>query len=141
MSDRRALIDMLGRTELFHGLTKKELETIVNTSREVDHAAGKDIVHEDAEGVGFHLILSGTAVVTQGGRTLRTLGPGDSFGEIAVIDGGPRSASVQAETPLHTLSITAWMFRPLLLEHAGIAHKLLLELCRRLREAEARPLI
>ena len=139
MPDRRALTDMLGRTQLFQGLSRKELETVAMTSREVDHAAGQDVVHEDAEAVGFHLIISGSATVIQGGRKLRTLGPGDTFGEIALIDGGRRSASVHADTALHTLSIMTWHFTPLLLEHPTIAHKLLLELCRRLREAEARP--
>ena len=139
MPDRRALIEMLGRIPLFNGLSKKELESIVRSANEVDHPTGTEVAQEGTPGVGFHLILSGSATVTQRGRALRKLGPGDSFGDIALIDGGPRSATVRADTPLHTLSIVKWDFEPLLLERPAIAHKLLLELCRRLREAETRP--
>ena len=138
MADRRALLGMLGSTPLFSGLSRKELETVLRTASEVDHAAGSVVVGEGTEGVGFHLILSVSATVTLHGRVLRTLGQGDSFGDIALIDGGKRSATVTADTPLHTVSMTAWHFKPLLLENAQISYKLLLELCRRLREAEER---
>lgn len=138
MTDRRVLQGMLGATRLFGGLSRKELETVLRTAVEVDHSAGTVVVGEGREGVGFHLILTGSATVTQHGRTLRKLGPGDSFGDIALIDGGTRSATVIADEPLHTLSLTAWHFKPLLLSNADIAYKLLVELCRRLREAEER---
>ena len=141
MPDRRALIEVLGRSQLFQGLSKKELERVLRSADEVDHSVGTEVTQEGKGGVGFHLILSGSATVEQRGRTVRKLGPGDSFGDIALIDGGPRTATVRADTPLHTLSIVAWDFKPLLLEHPTIAHKLLLELCRRLREAEARPTV
>ena len=72
-------------------------------------------------------------------RRLRRLVPGDSFGDIALIDGRPRTATVRAETPLRTVSMTVWDFKPLLTEHPQISYRLLLELCRRLREAEKRP--
>lgn len=139
MTDRKTLVEMLGRVALFEGLSKKELEAVLRSSTEVDHAAGKAVVKEGHDGVGFHLILSGAATVTQRGRKLRTIGVGDSFGDIALIDGGPRSATVTADTPLHTLSVTSWDFRPLLLEHPPMALKLLLQLCGRLRDAEKRP--
>lgn len=139
MADQRTLIEMLGRVQLFQGLSRKDLIAVLRTAGEVDHAAGREVLREGAEGVGFHLILSGTATVMQRGRTLRTLGPGDSFGDIAVIDGGPRSATVRADEPLRTLSLTAWHFKAVLVEHPTIAYKLLLELCRRLRDAEKRP--
>lgn len=138
MTDRRTLVDMLGATPLFSGLSRKELETILTTAREVDHPAGRAVVAEGSEGVGFHLILAGSATVTQRDRRLRTLGPGDSFGDIALIDGGARSATVTADTPLRTLSLASWEFKPLLETNAQIAYKLLVELCRRLREAEER---
>jgi len=139
VTDRKTLVDMLGRVAFFEGLSKKELEAVVRSSSEVDHSAGKAVVQEGRDGVGFHLILSGSATVTQRGRKLRTIGVGESFGDIALIDGGPRSATVTADTPLHTLSVTSWDFRPLLYEHPQIAYKLLLQLCGRLRDAEKRP--
>ena len=138
MADQKATLDLLARVPMFQGLSRKELEQVSRASGEVRHAQGKEVTREGAEGIGFHLILEGEAVVEQGGRTLRTMGPGDSFGDIALIDGGKRTATVRATTPLRTLSIAAWDFKPVLVGNAEIAYKLLLQLCARLREAEAR---
>ena len=139
MTDKKTLVEMLGRNRLFDELTKKEIGAVVDYSTEVNHPKGQMIVIEDRSGVGFHLILDGTATVSVKGRKVRTLGPGESFGDIAVIDGGPRSASVTAETELRTLSLPPWEFKPLVLEHPKLSYKLLLKLCALLREAEKRP--
>jgi len=139
VSDKKQLADMLSRNRLFDGMTKKDIAAVINYSTEVVHAPGRLIVVEDRPGVGFHLLISGTAVVSVKGRKLRTLGPGDSFGDIAVIDGGPRSASVTAESELVTLSLAPWEFKPLVMEHPALAYKLLVKLCALLREAEKRP--
>jgi CRP/FNR family transcriptional regulator, cyclic AMP receptor protein len=139
VSDKKALVDMLGRNRLFDGFAKKDIAAIINYATEVGHPEGKVIVIEERPGVGFHLLLEGTAAVSVKGRKLRTLGPGDSFGDIAVIDGGPRSASVTAESELVTLSLAPWEFKPLILAHPQLAYKLLLKLCALLREAEKRP--
>jgi CRP-like cAMP-binding protein len=139
MTDKKKMVDMLSRNRLFDELTKKDLLSIVDSAKEVEHRAGQMIVVEGHPGVGFHLLLEGTAIVSTSGRRLRLLGPGDTFGDIAVIDGGPRSASVQAETRLRTLSLPPWEFKPLLIEHPQIAFKLLVKLCSILREAEKRP--
>ncbi|MGA7988448.1 MAG: cyclic nucleotide-binding domain-containing protein [Candidatus Dormiibacterota bacterium] len=139
MTDKKTLVEMLGRNRLFDELTKKEVGAVVDYSTEVNHPKGQMIVIEDRSGVGFHLILDGTATVSVKGRKVRTLGPGESFGDIAVIDGGPRSASVTAETELRTLSLPPWEFKPLVLEHPKLSYKLLLKLCALLREAEKRP--
>jgi len=136
MAARKAYVEMLGRTPLFQSLTKSQLTTVLETSKEVDHPEGSTVVAEDDLGVGFHLIVDGTAIVSQHGRRVRRLGPGDSFGDIALIDGRPRTATVRAETPLRTVSMTVWDFKPLLTEHPQISYRLLLDLCRRLREAE-----
>jgi CRP/FNR family cyclic AMP-dependent transcriptional regulator len=139
VTDKKTLVEMLGRNRLFDELTKKEVGAVVDYSTEVNHPKGQMIVIEDRSGVGFHLILDGTATVTVKGRKVRSLGPGESFGDIAVIDGGPRSASVTAETELRTLSLPPWEFKPLVLEHPKLSYKLLLKLCALLREAEKRP--
>jgi len=139
MSDRKTLVEMLNRNRLFEGFSKRDLATVVACSTQVEHAKGRVVMEEGRPGVGFHLILDGTASVTRQGRRLRTLGLGDSFGDIAVIDGGPRSASVAADTQLRTLSLAPWEFRPLVKEHPQLAYKLLLKLCALLREAEKRP--
>lgn len=139
MTDKKALVDMLGRNRLFEGFAKKDLAAIINYSTEVVHPEGAVVIIEDHSGVGFHLVLEGTAIVSVKGRKVRTLGPGDSFGDIAVIDGGPRSASVTAQSELVTLSLAPWEFKPLVMEHTQLAYKLLLTLCALLREAEKRP--
>jgi CRP/FNR family cyclic AMP-dependent transcriptional regulator len=139
VADKKALVEMLSRNRLFDGFAKKDIAAIINYATEVVHPEGKVIVIEERPGVGFHLLLEGTAAVSVKGRKLRTLGPGDSFGDIAVIDGGPRSASVTAESELVTLSLAPWEFRPLVLAHPQLAYKLLLKLCALLREAEKRP--
>ena len=138
MTDQATLARMLEQVDLFQGLNKKELRLLAGLATEVDHAAGGEVVGEGRGSVAFHLILTGEAAVTRGGRKLRSLGKGDYFGEIALIDGQPRSATVTARTPLRTLSITSWNFKPMLTEYPQLTYKLLLQLCARLREAEGR---
>ena len=139
MADQHAHADALGRVPLFQGFSRKELETVLICAQEARFEPGAEVVREGGHGAGFHLILEGSASVTQGGRPVRSLGPGDSFGDIALIDGGPRSATVAAETHLRTLSLSPWEFRPLVMQHPQVAYKLLLKLSALLREAEKRP--
>lgn len=134
-----ALAAELGRTRIFSGLAPKHLNRLADRTRVVDHAPGVLIVSEGASGAGFHLVLDGTATVLQHGTPCATLGPGDHFGEISLIDGQPRSATVRAETPLRTASVTPWDFAPLLQEEPTFALALLRGLCQRLRETEAVP--
>ena len=94
-----------------------------------------------AEGGGaqaFHLILSGQATVSHGSRTIRTLGEGDYFGEISMIDGKPRSATVTVDEDVRALAIDHGVFQSLLDAQPEFAKGLLKGLCSRLREAEAR---
>lgn len=129
-------LKLLGGVPLFEGLTDKELRSIHAAGKEVDHAAGSTMVAEGDEGLGFHLILDGQASVTVGGAKRASLGPGDYFGEMSLIDGGPRSATVTADTPVRALAITSWAFTPILNKNPEIARKMLLELSRRLRDLE-----
>jgi CRP-like cAMP-binding protein len=129
-------IDMLAQVDLFSVLTKKELAEIHNAGKEVSFPAGRVIVSEGESGVGFHLILQGKAKVTVGDRLRTNLGPGDYFGEIAIIDNGTRSATVTADTEVTTLSIASWDFMPVLSENFEMCRKILVELSRRLRSAE-----
>jgi CRP-like cAMP-binding protein len=135
MSDDR--LEQLRSVPLFAGLKDRELKDVLGRTREVDHTGG-EIVEEGTKGIGFHLILEGTATVLQHGEVRRTLGPGDYFGEISLIDGKPRSASIRPEGPVRTLSLAAWNFEPLLEKHPKLAHELLLGLCAHVREAEER---
>lgn len=132
-------IETLRGVALFQGLSKRELRAILEVAKEVEFAAGRRIVSEGKSGAGFHLILEGSAKVSARGRTFRRLGPGEYFGEISLIDGGPRTATVTAETGLRTLSLASWDFMPILERHSSIATKLLVEMCRRLRALESSP--
>jgi len=137
MAADQELLQRLKSVPLFEGLSDKELKVVANASRTVEHQAGHEIVEEGGGSVGFHLILEGQATVSQGTRTIRTLGPGDYFGEISVIDGKPRSATVKSDSPMRTLSLAAWKFQPLLDENPTLARKILLGLCQTLRESDA----
>ena len=138
MTSRSAQVNLLSGVALFEGLTKKEAAFVLQFMRDQDFPAGKVIVEEGTTGGRFFVIVSGTAVVTRRGRRLRRLEAGDSFGDIALIDGGPRSATVTAESAISTLSLAVWNFKAALLENPSITYKLLLVLCKRLREAESR---
>jgi CRP/FNR family cyclic AMP-dependent transcriptional regulator len=131
------LVDRLRTVPLFQGLREKELRSVAARMRQVEHASGAEILEEGGSAAGFHLILDGRAAVAVHGRPRRTLGPGEVFGEMSLIDGRPRSASVTADGPLRTASLSAWEFEPLLDEHPEIARALLRVLADRLRGAEA----
>jgi CRP/FNR family cyclic AMP-dependent transcriptional regulator len=137
MAGDKDLLDRLKTVPLFQGLSDKELKDVLGQSRVVDHEQGHDIVEAGTGSVGFHLILDGQASVSQGARTIGSLGPGDYFGEISLIDGLPRSATVTTTTPVRTLSLAAWKFQPLLEAHPALTRKILLGLCETLRAAEA----
>jgi CRP/FNR family cyclic AMP-dependent transcriptional regulator len=122
---------------LFKGLSDHELKAVVRVAKEIDHEDGHEIIAEGQLGIGFHLILSGEAKVSQGGHELSVLKPGQYFGEIALLDGQGRSATVTAVGPVRTLTIVVWGLEPLLNEHPTMAIALLKELCARLRRAEA----
>jgi CRP-like cAMP-binding protein len=129
-------IDLLKRVELFEELTDPELRKVAALAKAMEFPAGEAVTEEGTAGGRFHVIESGTAKVVAGGRTRATLGPGDYFGELSLIDGEPRSASVVAVEPLRTWSIAEWNFRPLLKTQASITYKLLVALVRRLRSVQ-----
>jgi CRP-like cAMP-binding protein len=129
----------LAATDLFESLSKRTLSHVVKAGREISHADGKEVIVEGAGAVGFHLITSGTARVTTAGAVRRTLGVGDYFGEISVLDGRPRSASVEATENLKTFAVEPAVFTGLIQDNPAFAHKIITLLCSRLREAERRP--
>jgi len=128
----------LAATDIFQGMSKRALGQLVKTGREVDHPDGAEVIVEGAGAVGFHLITNGKARVTSAGAVRRTLGVGDYFGEISVIDGKPRSASVEAVGALTTFVLDPYMLQILIRDNPDVAHTLLMVLCARLREAERR---
>jgi CRP/FNR family cyclic AMP-dependent transcriptional regulator len=134
---RSDLIDLLRTVPLFSACTNKELQAIGAIVKEVEFPAGHIICKEGETGVGLHVVAEGETKVQIGGRTRRRLGPGAFFGEIALLDGGPRTATVVAETPVRTLAIPAWSFKSVIRSQPGIALKMLEEACRRLRANDA----
>lgn len=139
MATRKATGDLLASVPLFQGLTRKELREILACSKMIEFRPGRDIVTEGRQGIGFHLILEGRAKVTVGGWQRATLGAGDYFGEMSLLDGSPRSATVTAETPLRTLALPSWDFQAIVKKNPSIAVKLLSEMTRRLRAASMSP--
>jgi CRP-like cAMP-binding protein len=132
------LVQRLRQIPVFDGLSDKELDRISRSFTERTFPEGQEIAVEGRSGVGFFVIESGQASVSRGGEEIRTLGPGDYFGEMALIDDGPRSADVVATSELRCHGMTAWNFRPLVETNGAIAWPLLQTLVSRLREAEAR---
>ena len=128
----------LRSTSLFAKVPDKELDRLAGAMRERRVSAGEEILSEGTGGVGFFVIESGEATVTQDGTELRTLGPGEGFGEMSLIDQKPRSATVRASSDMVCHGITAWEFRPLVEEQPALAWSLLETLVARLRAAEAR---
>lgn len=124
--------------KLFEGLPASELRSIEKQVKVVHHQAGHEIVVTGDNGVGFMVILDGTVNVhTQQGRS-RQLGPGDSFGEMALLDHEGRSATIKAETDVTLATIPEWNFKPFLKEHPEVSFRLLQTLSRRVRQAEAK---
>lgn len=131
-------LDQLGRMWLFSACTKRDLQVIGRASDEVTVARGKALTQEGAPGHEFYLILEGQVSVKRKGKKLAALGPGQYFGELSLLDRGPRTADVVAETDLRLLVLGQREFNGLLDEVPGLAHKVLRTMATRLREADAK---
>jgi CRP/FNR family cyclic AMP-dependent transcriptional regulator len=130
--------ELLKRVPLFASLDDKHLDTLSRNFTDRTFRAGQEMTHEGSGGVGFFVIEDGEAVVSVHGNEVRTLSSGDYFGEVALIDEGPRSATIVATTDVKCYGLTPWQFRPLVEENASIAWPLLQSMAKRLREIEGR---
>jgi CRP/FNR family transcriptional regulator, cyclic AMP receptor protein len=132
--DRRATSDadrsdLLADVALLDSVPADELRRIADDVRESVFPAGTEVVREgDDDGVGFFVVVAGQASVEVGGREVGSVGPGDHFGALSAIDGGPRTASVRATTELRCLILTAARFHELVHDHPGVAWRLLVYL-------------
>ena len=118
-------VELLKRVPLFSDLDRKELERIAVSMKERTFGAGDTVTAEGSSGVGFFVIESGNAKVTVGGEDRRRLGPGDYFGEVALLNESARTATIAAESDLKCYGLTSWEFRPLVETQPSIAWKLL----------------
>lgn len=123
---------------LFSSCTASELRKIRGSLDEVEVPAGKVLVEEGRVGLEFYLIVDGEATVTRNGKHVATLGPGSHFGELALLDRRPRSASVVSETAMDVLVLSQRQFNSLLQSVPTISRKLLAALATRLRDADAK---
>lgn len=137
MASKKEGVTRLQGVPMFSDLSKRELERLWEQMKIVQHAAGHRIVAEGSPGYGFQLILEGTAQVQRGGGRKIELGPGAFFGEMSVIDDGPRTASVTAATPMVTAALTSSGCKSFLTEHPQAMWKLLVHLAARLREEQS----
>ena len=131
-----APVESLRRVPLFAELDARELGQVARLFKERRFAQGETVTKEGLGGAAFFLIDSGEAAVAVAGVARASLGPGDYFGEIALIDEGARSATITATTELRCYGLTLWEFRPLVQANGEISWKLMQALVRRLRTAE-----
>jgi CRP/FNR family transcriptional regulator, cyclic AMP receptor protein len=132
-------VDLLHRVPLFAELKPKELERLATSFKERTFAEGEDVATEGETGGGgrFFVIESGEAIVIVHGEERGRLGPGDYFGDVAMIDRGERTATIHAASDLRCYSLAFWDFRPLVESDARIAWPLLQTMAKRLRAAES----
>jgi CRP/FNR family cyclic AMP-dependent transcriptional regulator len=129
-------VDLLHAVPLFADLSKSELRLVASVSKPTTFDARDAIVTEGERTGRFFVIMDGEADVMVHGRFVRRLGPGEFFGEMALLDDEPRTATVVAATSLSTLSIAPVNFRSVLKSNASITYKLLRGVCQRLRAVE-----
>jgi CRP/FNR family transcriptional regulator, cyclic AMP receptor protein len=132
-------VDLLQRVPLFAELKPKELERLSTSFKERMFAEGEDVATEGETGGGgrFFVIESGEAIVSVHGEERARLGPGDYFGDVAMIDRGERTATIHAASDLKCYSLAFWDFRPIVESDARIAWPLLQTMAKRLRAAES----
>ncbi len=130
--------DTLAQVPLFAELGRRELAHVAEAFKERRYSPGDAVATEGQKGAGFFVIAEGTATVSVDGADRGTLGPGDYFGEIALIDEGARTATITAESEMTCYGMTFWEFRPFVESDARIAWKLLQALAKKLRAAESR---
>lgn len=135
MADARAA--RLKAVPLFAGCSSKQIQFIATQVEDMDFAAGRVLCKEGQSGADFFVLLSGAADVTRKGRKIAKMAPGDFFGEIALVDGGPRTATVTTTAPSRCLVLGPRQFQNVLHQDTDIAHSVMKALSLRVREAGA----
>ncbi len=138
MAKHDAYLDQLSKVPLFKACSRRELQKIAKASEEVSVDEGKELVTQGATGREAFVIMSGNAAVKRGNRKIATIGPGTCFGELSLLDHGPRTATVVAETPMDVLVLESRKFAGVLDEVPTMARKLMGELATRVRELDSK---
>jgi CRP/FNR family transcriptional regulator, cyclic AMP receptor protein len=125
--------ETLKKVPLFADLDNRELEQIASSMRERRYSAGDTVTKEGAGGAGFFVVQEGEAEVSVDGEAKGSIGPGDYFGEIALINESPRTATLTARTDMVCYGMTPWDFRPLVESNSAIAWKLLTAMAEKMR--------
>ncbi|HKT22936.1 MAG TPA: cyclic nucleotide-binding domain-containing protein [Nitrososphaerales archaeon] len=139
MADGSDAVALIANVPFFEGLSEKTRKSMAKEGKEMTYGQGELMVGEKGTGVGFYLILDGKAEVRKGGKVLATLGRGQFFGEMSLIDGQPRSADVVATAPTKCWVLSAWNFSGMITGHPEVAIPMLKELVKRLRAAQSSP--
>ena len=126
--------ERLKRVPLFTGISGTELQRIADSAKERRFPAGTAIVSAGEPGHGFYLIIDGQAEVRRGDRTIATLGPGEYFGELALIRETPRTATVVAKDPTTCLALSRWDFKGIVVANPSIAIRLLETVAQRIQD-------
>lgn len=129
-------LDLLHRIPLFSSFGRRGLERLGSLADEVDVPAERCLMAQGDRGTEMFVIMSGSVRVERDGHRLNTLGPGDFFGEIALLDGGPRTATVTAEEPTRLLVLTHREFHAMMEEFPEVAAEVLNSLAHRIRRLE-----
>lgn len=132
MLRKNAKLELLKSVPLFADCSRKELEAVAAVADELDLPAGRELTREGARGAEFVVLAAGAAEVRRRGRKINTLGDGDFLGEIALLTGTPRTATVQTTAPSRVLVLTAGAFRKVLRDTPSLQLKVLDALARRL---------
>jgi CRP-like cAMP-binding protein len=139
MARKKGKIDVLQNVWLFSACTSKELGRIASLVDEAEVPKGATLTKEGATGKEFFAVADGKATAKLRGKKIASYGPGDFFGEMALIDQGPRSATITSDTPMKLYVLDARSFAVLIERHPAVARKILRGLAGRLRKAEKAP--
>lgn len=131
--DRRA--ELIGACPLFGGLDGAGLAAVAAAAIEVEFPGDRVIARQGEVGTGFFVVVEGAARVVRDGGVVARLGPGEFFGELSLLDGGPRVAQVVADGPTRCLALASWDFERVLREEPGVALSVLRVVAGRLRDA------
>lgn len=128
----------LARVPLFARCTPEEVANVTGAALVKEFSANQLIVTQGTPGTAFYIILEGSVGVARDGVAIGTLGPGEFFGEMSLLDSAPRSATIRAAEPTRCMMLSSWDFRAALERHPTVAIKLLEVLTQRLRVADER---